>query len=51
MKFQILSQKQYGRNDKIKVHYPNQGVTGIIKEGKYKKFADDINNKKCIVIE
>ena len=51
MKFQILSLRQYGRNDKIKVHYPNQGVTGITKEGKYKKFSDDINNKKCIVIE
>lgn len=51
MKFQILSQKQYGRNDKIKVHYPNQGVTGITKEGKYKKFAEDIDNKRCIIIE
>lgn len=51
MKSQILSQKQYGRNDRIKVYYPNQGVTGITKEGKYKKFSNDIDNRKCIVIE
>lgn len=51
MKSQILSQRQYGRNDRIKVYYPNQGITGITKEGKYKKFSDDINNRKCIVIE
>lgn len=51
LKFQILSQKQYGRNDKIKVHYPNQGITGITKEGKYKKFSNDIDNKKCFVLE
>lgn len=44
-------QKKYGRNDRITVHYPNQGLVGSTFEGKYKKFSDDINNKKCIVIE
>ena len=51
LKLHILSQKQYGRNDKIKVHYPNQGLTGITKEGKYKKFFDDIDNKECFILE
>lgn len=51
LKFRILSEKQYSRNDRVKVHYPHQGITGVTKEGKYKKFSNDINNRKCFIIE
>lgn len=51
LKFKILSEKQYNRNDKVKVHYPYQGITGVTKEGKYKKFSSDIDNRKCFIVE
>ncbi|MDX2188518.1 MAG: preprotein translocase subunit SecA [Bacteroidota bacterium] len=43
----IKSQKVYGRNDLVKVQYPN----GTIKEEKYKKVENDILENRCIVLE
>ncbi|ACD90414.1 TPR repeat-containing protein [Chlorobium limicola DSM 245] len=44
--FPIRSERKIGRNDKVKVRFK----TGEIKEGKYKKYINDIESGKCVVI-
>lgn len=43
----VRSQKIFGRNDLVKVQYPN----GEVREDKYKKLEDDIANNRCVVLE
>lgn len=44
----IKSERIAGRNDKVTVQYPDGRV---LKDVKYKKVEDDIQNGRCIVIE
>lgn len=43
----VISSKQYGRNDKIKVKY----LDGSTKEGKYKGFEADILAERCVIVQ
>jgi preprotein translocase subunit SecA len=43
----VKSEKIAGRNDKVTVQYPDGRV---LKDVKYKKVEDDIQNGRCIVI-
>lgn len=43
--------KKYSRNQRVKVYYPNQGFTGVTRIEKFKHVIDDIENRKCIIID
>lgn len=43
----IINSKKYGRNDRVRVQYEND----VIKEDKYKRLENDINEGRCKVIE
>lgn len=42
----VIASKKYSRNDKVTVRYSD----GLVIEGKYKRFEQDIELKKCVVI-
>ncbi|CCH53362.1 putative WD repeat-containing protein slr0143 [Fibrisoma limi BUZ 3] len=47
MKAPIKFSKIYNRNEIVKVRYKN----GIVKEVKYKKVIEDLNNGSCIIVD
>jgi preprotein translocase subunit SecA len=42
------SEKVANRNDKVSVQYPDGRV---LRDVKFKKVEDDINNNRCIIID